>query len=185
MTLTLTHHRFSVADYERMIDEGILGENDRVELIHGEILEKMSIGDLHAACVNKLTRLWNRLLVDSAIVAVQNPVRLEDSRPEPDIALLRPREDFYAGGAPEAADVLLLIEVADTSLEFDRDIKGPLYAAAGIAEYWILDLENRVLLRHRLPRSGAYADVEPFSSDQEIRLDLLPDLLVRVEHLLP
>src|SRR4051794_17446086 len=107
MPLTIVHHRFSVDDYEQMIEFGILTENDRVELIRGEIIDKMPIGDPHIASVNRLNRLLNRRVGDLAIVSVQNPIRLADSEPEPDVALLQPREDFYASGKPRPADVLL------------------------------------------------------------------------------
>lgn len=101
MSTVRIHHRFSVAEYDQMIDEGILTEDDRVELIRGEIVEKMTIGDEHIACVNRLTRLLVKLLDDHAIVSVQNPVRLADSKPEPDLTLLKPKADFYASGKTE------------------------------------------------------------------------------------
>src|SRR4051812_32731465 len=117
-----THHRFSVEEYERMTELGILTENDRVELIRGEILEKMTIGDRHAACVYRLSELLFLAVARAAIVGVQNPIRLADSEPEPDVTLLRRRADFYASGKPTPADVVLLTEVADTTLDFDRDV---------------------------------------------------------------
>lgn len=164
--MSLVHHRFTVDEYEQMIETGVLTEDDRVELIRGEIVEKMPIGDRHAACVNRSTRLFVRLLGDRAIVAIQNPIRLDGSEPEPDVAILRPRDDFYASGKPAAADVLLLIEVADTSLAFDRETKRALYAAAGIAEYWILNLLDESLEIHRGPRpDGTYAEITTHPKD--------------------
>ena len=123
MPQTLVRHRFSVEDYEQMIDTGILREEDRVELIRGEIIDKMAIGDSHAASVKQLNRRFGRIFGDSVMVGVQDPIRLLDSEPEPDISLLVPRDDFYESGKPRAVDILLLIEVADTSLEFDRESK--------------------------------------------------------------
>src|SRR4051794_12530433 len=105
-----TPHRFSVADYDRMIDTGILTENDPVELIRGEILEKMPIGNPHSAAVKRLRTRLGDLLGASATFGVQDPVRLADSEPEPDITVLKPRADFYASAKPVAEDVLLLIE---------------------------------------------------------------------------
>lgn len=115
--LTRVRHRFSVDDYEQMGSYGILTENDRVELIRGEIIEKMTLGDAHASCVKKLNRLFNSLAQGRALVSIQDPIRFPDSVPEPDVALLSPREDFYESSTPVAANVLLLIEVSDTTLE--------------------------------------------------------------------
>ena len=153
-------HRFRVQDYERMVADGILTEDDRCELIRGEIVEKMTIGDRHAACVNRLTRILVRLVGDRAIVAVQNPIRLADSVPEPDIALLRPRADFYADGKPGPEDVLLVIEVADASLAYDRAVKLPLYAENGIEACWIVDLNDSAVLVHRQPAGGSYSELQ-------------------------
>ena len=153
------HHRFSVDEYDEMIARGILGENDRVELIRGEIVDKMTIGDRHAACVKRLIALFQLRSQGHWILSVQDPVRCEDSKPEPDLALLRSRADFYAESTPQAADILLLIEVADSSLDFDRGVKAALYAEAGVAEYWVVNLIDSCVEVHRGPRSnGTYAD---------------------------
>ncbi len=171
MPLTRVHHRFSVDDYEQMIERGILTENDRVELIRGEIIDKMSIGDQHAACVKRTNRLFARRVGDLAIVSVQDPIRLTDSEPEPDVALLRPREDYYASGKPLAADVLLAIEVSDSSLEYDRDVKRLLYAEAGIAEYWIVNLTDGCLEVYRRPQSDStYGDVQIMRRGQQVEV---------------
>ena len=153
------HHAFSVDDYERLYESGVLGENDRVELIRGEIYEKMIIGDAHAACVKRLNALLHaRLGGKDALVSVQDPIRLPESMPEPDVVLARPREDYYASGKPSADDVLLLIEVADTSLEFDRTTKLIDYAEAGIREYWIVNLPDRCIEVHQQPQpDGTFA----------------------------
>ena len=141
MALTLVRHRFSVDEYEQMIEHGILTENARVELIRGEIIEKMAIGDPHAACVKRTNRLLGLTFGSRSLISVQDPIRLIDSEPEPDVALLLPRDDFYLSGKPRPADILLLIEVSDSSLEYDRLVKLPMYAEAGIAEY--LDRQPR------------------------------------------
>jgi Uma2 family endonuclease len=177
--------RFSVDDYEQMIKFGILTENDRVELIHGEILEKMPIGPQHAACVKRLNRLLTQLSGKAAIVSVQDPVRLTDSEPEPDVALLPPRADFYASANPQAADVFLLIEVADTTLEFDREVKGAMYAAAGIAEYWIVNLNDDCLEVYRQPTAaGTYGDVQILRRGQQITVAALPGVAVAADEVL-
>ena len=117
MAVVLQTHRFTVDDYHRMVEAGILSENDRVELLAGAIIEMSPIGPLHAGTVKRLLRVFSSRLGDRAIVGVQDPILLpaEDSEPQPDIALLQARADFYTQAHPEAADVYLVIEVADTS----------------------------------------------------------------------
>ena len=153
----LKHRCFTVADFHRMGEAGILGEDERLELIEGEIIEMTPIGSPHGGRVNQLNRLLTQAVGELAVVAVQNPVVLsEHSEPEPDLALLRPRADFYTSSHPQASDVLLLIEVADSSLPTDRDIKVPLYARHGIPEVWIVAIGEHQVLRFALPDQGAY-----------------------------
>jgi len=186
MSTARTHHRFSLADYEQMIDLGILTENDRVELIRGEIIEKMSIGEFHAACVKRLNRLFITRLGARVSVGVQDPIRLADSEPEPDVTLLLPREDEYAALHPCPDDVLLVVEVADTSIDFDRNVKGPLYAENGVVEYWILNLFDRTLEVHRQPQpSGEYADIRILSASDATELAKLPGVQFIVAELFP
>jgi Uma2 family endonuclease len=185
MTVRRAPHRFTVPEYERMVDLGILKEDARVELIRGEIVAKMPIGDAHIAAVNRLTRLFVRAVGDAAIVSIQNPVRMADSEPEPDVALLRPRADDYAGGKAGPADILLLVEVAETSLEDDREVKGPLYAEAGITEYWIVNLVDRCLEVYRGPQpTGTYADVRTVRPGDQVEVAALAGLTVDVTALL-
>jgi Uma2 family endonuclease len=181
MTARPAPHRFSVTLYEKMIDNGILREDDRVELIRGEIVAKMPIGKQHAACVKRLNRLFNSLLGAQAVVSVQDPIQFADSEPEPDIALLVPKGDYYASDKPAPADVLLIVEVADTSLEYDREAKGAVYAEAGIAEYWIVNLVDTCVEVYRQPRAdGTYADVRTVRSGDTIQLFALPSVGVAV-----
>jgi Uma2 family endonuclease len=176
--------RYSVDDYEEMIRLGALTENDRVELIRGEIVAKMPIGDRHLVTVNRLNRLYNRRLGDLVIVSIQNPVRLDDSEPEPDVSLLRPREDEYASGKPRAADVLLLIEVSDSSLDYDRDVKKPLYAESGITEFWIVNLVDECLEVYRNPQpDGTYQEERVLKRGESTDIVALPGLVVAVDEL--
>ena len=168
-------HRFTVADYHRMAEAGILNEDSRVELIQGQIVDMAAIGAPHLGMVNRLNRLLSAVLAGSAVISVQNPVRLDDaSEPEPDVAVLKPRVDDYGTATPRAADVLLLIEVADTSLSHDRDVKAPLYAEGGIAEYWIVDLAGPAVEVHRQPRNGRYAQVQRVGPERVLDISMLP-----------
>ncbi|MDX1532353.1 MAG: Uma2 family endonuclease, partial [Rhodothermales bacterium] len=151
--------RFTVDEYYAMARAGILTADDRVELIEGRILAMSPIGSRHAACVKRLARLLHERLGDHAIVGVQDPVRLGDlSEPEPDVSLLTPRADFYAAAHPGPADVLLLVEVADTSAGVDRRVKLPLYARSGIAEVWLVVLDEDAVEVHRSPGPDGYGD---------------------------
>lgn len=155
-------HRFTVADYYRMAEAGIFNEDSRVELIRGQIVDMPPIGAPHFAAVNRLNRLLVQAVGNRAIVSVQNPVRLDDgSEPEPDIALLKPRADEYAAAIAGADDVLLIVEVADSSLRDDRTVKAPLYAEGGIPEYWIVNLVERVIEVHRQPNGAHYVQTRP------------------------
>lgn len=177
--------RLTVPRYEKMIEVGILDENDRVELIRGEIVTKMSIGPPHAACLKRLNLILTPATAARAIVGIQDPVRLTDSEPEPDVSVVHLRTDFYESGPPTPADVLLLVEVADTSLDYDRDIKGALYAENGIAEYWIANLVDRCLEIHRRPRpDGTYADVRTLGPGDSTDITALPGVTVAVADIL-
>jgi len=165
---TVPHkHRLNVGEYYRMAEAGILAPNARVELINGEIIDMAPIGSKHAACVKRLGRLLNLRLDDTAIVSVQDPLQLSEfSQPEPDLALLKPRDDFYSGAHPGPEDTLLVIEVAASSLEYDRDVKLPLYAAHVIPEVWLIDLEGKQLSIYREPFDNTYLQIEtPASLD--------------------
>lgn len=172
-------HAYSVDDYYRMAEAGILRPGDRVELIEGEIIDMVPIGSRHAAAV---TRIGNTLMCSvgrEAIVAIQNPVRLSHySEPQPDIALLRPRDDFYAAVHPGPGDVLLLVEVADSTLRFDRDTKLPLYARHGIPEVWLVDIENAQFTIHRDPQTHGYAQTQTPISLTRIEVPGMADVVV-------
>lgn len=153
----IRHHLLSVSDYYRMAETNILSEDEHVELINGELFDMAPIGSFHAGLVTRLSRLLINNLADQAIVAVQNPLYLaEFSAPEPDIAVLKPRADDYMQSLPTAQDVLLLIEVADTSLHYDRDIKLPLYAKHQIPEVWLIDVKEKRLDIYQHPDNGYY-----------------------------
>lgn len=185
MALHLPRRRFTVAEYHQMAQAGILGEDDRVELIEGEIVEMPPIGDRHAASVDRLTEGFVQRFSDVAIVRVQNPVRLDEhSEPQPDLALLRRRADFYASGHPAPPDVFLLVEVADTSAELDRRVKIPLYARSGIPEAWLIDLQQETLTVYRDPTPEGYRAVQVLHRTDSIAPAAFPDRALAVADLL-
>lgn len=166
---TVTRRRFTVADFHRMAEAGIFTEDDRVELIDGEVLEMTPIGPRHAATVKRLVELLTTSLSGSAIVSVQDPIQLaDDTEPQPDLAVLRRRADYYAEAHPTTADVLLVIEVADTSLGYDRSEKLPRYARAGILEVWLVDLSGNRIEQHTNPHGDQYGSKQTFGRGQTV-----------------
>jgi Uma2 family endonuclease len=149
--------RLTVDDYHRMGDAGILQEDDRVELLDGELFQMASIGSPHAGIVIRLESRFGALAVGRYLVSTQNPIQiLPYSEPQPDIVLLRPRADTYCSALPQPSDVLLLVEVADSSLEWDRDVKIPMYGRHGVIESWLVDLEHRTVTVFRNPTQDGY-----------------------------
>lgn len=163
-----------------MVETGILQEDDHVELIGGEIIEMAPIGGRHVACVSRLNRLLVRYVGDDATVNIQSPVQLgEDEEPEPDAAVVRARN--YGNELPTSADVMLLIEVADTSLAFDRGTKLPLYARAGIPEAWLVDLRAGAIERHTNPSRDGYGVALRVGRGEEIESTVVPGLVIRAD----
>ncbi len=182
-TQEVTRRRFTVHEYHRMGEAGILHEDDRVELIEGEIIEMAAIGTRHFSCVNGLTRLLVRGVGDAAIVSVQNPVRLDEhTEPQPDLAVLRTRD--YRRSLPGPEDVLLLIEVSDTTLPYDRGVKLPLYARAGIREVWVVDLASEVLELYTDPSGDGYRSSKQARRGETVESTALPELALRVDTIL-
>ena len=175
----------TVAEYHRMAEAGILTERDRVELIEGELIAMSPIGSEHSGTVNALNRTLVRAVGDRAIVAVQNPVQLDDlSEPEPDFALLKPRDDDYRRATPHPHEVLLIIEVADTSLAYDRAVKRSLYARHGIPEFWIVNLAAKQVEVCRSPTGEQYASVSHVGREAVLEPQLLPGATIPVSALL-
>lgn len=185
MGAAVTHRRFTVDDYYRMAEAGILRPGDRVELIEGEIVEMTPIGREHAARVDCLNNLYCVKLAGRAIVRVQNPVRLNrNTEPQPDVAILRSKTDYYASGHPGPEDVLLIIEVADSSLAYDRGVKMSEYARAGIREAWLVDLAAGVVEVSRKPGPSGYGDVRAIRRGQSLAPEAFPDVSIRVDDIL-
>ena len=178
--------KFTVAEYYRMAEVGILHHTERVELLDGEIIVMAPIGIPHATGVRRMERVLHQALGAAAAISVQNPVRLDDhSEPEPDIALLRFREDDYATAHPGPADVLVVMEVSDSTLDFDREVKSKRYAAAGIPEMWVMNLPGDCLDRLDQPGPAGYARHTVFRRGEKISPAALPDLELAVADLLP
>lgn len=173
---------FTVEEYDRMVEAGIFGRGDRLELINGEIVEMSPIGTRHSACVANLTRIFVIGLGERAVVWAQLPVTvLKHSKPEPDLAVVRRRSYYHAH--PGVDDVLLLIEVAETSLAYDRRVKLELYARAGITEYWIVDADAEAIETFQTPVAGAYRETRRIARDRTIAAAASPDLTIRVADL--
>jgi len=155
MSVAVSRRRFTADDYQRMGQAGILRREDHVELIDGEIIAMTPIGTRHCASVDRANRAFVTKAGDSAIVRVQGSVRLDlYSEPEPDLVLLRPRADFYASAHPGPADILLIVEVAESSIEYDREVKARVYARSGVHEYWLVVLMGKVLLQYSSSDNG-------------------------------
>ena len=160
-----------------MAETGILSETDRVELIEGQIIQMSPVGVRHAACVKRTHTLLSQLVGKRAIIGVQDPVRLNHySEPEPDVAVLHYRPDFYATDHPAAEDIYLLIEVAETTLAYDRTIKLPMYAKAGVLEVWIINLNDNSVEVHRQPTADRYAFTQRLTSTDTLTVSALPDV---------
>jgi Uma2 family endonuclease len=177
--------RFSVDDYYTMIDLGMLKNVERAEIIDGELIESIPIGKAHASCVKTLAEVLRDKLGKKVTYSVQDPIWLDEyNEPIPDIALLKRREDFYRGKSPMAEDVLLLIEVSDTTLDYDRNRKIPLYAQAGILEVWSVNLQNSTVELHYQPRDYSFSIVKLFRRGEIIKSENLPDLELKVDEIL-
>ena len=185
MVVERARMRFSLERYEQMVEAGVLTKDDRVELLDGEIVEMASVGVRHQAVIDRLTHLFVTRAGDVVIVRVQGPLRLPPrSEPEPDVLLLERRDDFYNQQHPGAAAAFLVIEVADSSVRFDRTVKFPIYARSGVREAWLVDLTTDVIEVHRSPTTDGYADVSVFERGSHITPGALPDVRVLVDDIL-
>jgi Uma2 family endonuclease len=184
MAASIARWQFSVTDYVSMREVGILREDDNVELIDGEVRPMAPIGPFHAAITNLLVKLITQQLGDRAIVSIQNPVNLNMySQPQPDIAVLQPRDDFYVSAHPRPDDILLVIEVADSSLEYDRSEKLPRYAQAGIPEAWIVDISKQTIEQYTSPQHERYHRMHIIPFGDRISATTIDQLVIAVQSL--
>jgi hypothetical protein len=209
MVLQLDRKRFTVTDYQHMIETGILHEGEPCELINGEIFRKtdyqsypfpklsqaipvpgglaneMGIGKRHAASTKRLNFVFSNCLGNQAIVSVQDPVQLNEyNEPQPDVAILKFSPDFYLTDHPGPDDIYLLMEVSDTTLTFDRTVKLPIYAEAGVAEVWIVNLQDNQIEVYRNPSGSLYQSMKTFAGDQTLTIDRLPNVTIEAHQIL-
>jgi Uma2 family endonuclease len=185
MVVDIQRKRFTVDEYYRMAEVGILDPDDRVELIEGEIIQMSPIGDRHAGCVNRATDLITNLFRGRAIVTVQNPVRLNKfNEPQPDLTLCKWRADFYSSHHPRPDEILLAVEVADTTLRKDLELKLPIYARLGIVELWIEDLPHNRILIFRNPEGDQYQTRLTAANSDTLSVLAFQDVIIKAEQLL-
>jgi Uma2 family endonuclease len=186
MAVVLTRRRFTVEEYEQMGQAGILGEDERVELVEGEIVEMTPIGEDHASIVARLTHVLTLRLGEHAVVWPQNPLTLprQVSQFQPDIALLKPRSDFYRRKRVEPDDTLLVVEVMDSSVRYDRQVKLPIYARAGVQEVWLVDVNRDTVDSYRAPARAGYRDHRVVGRDGTIAPLAFPDVVLPIAELI-
>jgi Uma2 family endonuclease len=185
MQIETTKKRFTVEDYYRMAEAGILKADDRVELIEGEVVEMSPIGNPHGVVTDRVNMIFARGLGDKVVVGVQRPVRINRyNELQPDVVLIRPREHFYGTRHPRPEDVVLLIELSDTTLRKDQLVKLPIYAASGIPEAWIIDINGDAIQTYREPQHGLYLKTATARRGQMVSPAAFPEFMTRVEDLL-
>ncbi|MEG3876396.1 Uma2 family endonuclease [Microcoleus sp. herbarium7] len=185
MSVQMQRRLFTVQEYHLMGEAGILGEDDRVELIEGEIVQMAAIGTRHASCVKRLLRQFSVIPHDQAIIGVQDPIQLnEHTEPQPDVVLLQFRLDYYETAHPIASEVLLLVEVSNSTVDFDRDVKVPNYARSAIQEVWLWELEINCLEVYRCPTANGYTSMQKFERGEMVAPLTFPEFEVSVDFIL-
>jgi Uma2 family endonuclease len=185
MSVQVQKRLFTVREYHLMGEAGIFAEDDRVELIEGEIIVMAAIGTRHASCVKRLIRRFSSIPEELAIVGAQDPIRLtERTEPQPDVVLLQFRADYYSTAHPRLDEVLLLVEISDSTVDFDRDLKVPNYARSGIQEVWLWDLEENCLEVYRNPTGNGYALMQRFWRGQQVAPLAFPELEISIDAIL-
>ena len=178
-------YRFTVQQYYLMQEAGVFAKGDRYELINGEIREMSPISKKHAVCVARLTKNLERKLGDQTIIWTQNPIHFSDqSEPQPDLAILKLHDDFYANALPTPDDILLIIEVADSTIAYDRDVKAPLYAANGIPELWLFDVNQQIIEGYSQPSASGYKRMQRYEQGDTLSLLAFPEVIFNWEVLL-
>ena len=179
-------YRFNRRDYHAMVEAGVFSEDERVELIQGDIVAMTAINPKHSSAVKRLIAIFPAALGGRAVVGAQDPFAIGDaSEPQPDLTIAKPRVDFYATEHPRPEDLFLVIEVSHSSLRYDREVKVPLYAEAGVAEFWLLNLVDNILEIYRDPGPKGYRSLQRLSPGDHVSPLAFPDLTLAVADLLP
>lgn len=169
---------FTTQHYHLMHEAGVFSAGDRIELINGEIIEMSPIGRKHATCVARLSTLLVTRLYQKAIIWTQNSILLDNgSEPQPDLAVLKFRKDFYEEGLPTPSDILLIIEVADSTISYDREVKAPLYAAAGVPEMWLFDVNKKVIEGYSQQSAAGYKWIKRYDEGDTLSILAFPDVV--------
>lgn len=177
--------RFRVEDFRKMTQAGILPEESGWEIIDGYLIDKMTIGSKHAGTVKRLDEIIRDRIGKAVIVSIQDPIHLDDyNEPEPDVALLKRRSDFYAQSHPSPQDVLLLVEVFDSTIEYDREIKKVIYAKAGIREFWLVNLLNNTVEVYSQPKNGNYHLARILESGETVEATAVENLKMQIDEIL-
>ena len=185
MPTEITKKRFTVDEYYRMAEIGILPERPRTELINGEIIEVSAMGSRHAAVVSRINELFVPMFKGRATLRPQLPLRLDiHNEPEPDIVLLKPRRDGYAESHPGPADVFLAVEISASSLSYDRDVKLPIYAEFQLPEVWIVDISRRSLLVYRQPTGSTHKIFQKFGAGERLNCLAFPEIVIEIDDLI-
>ncbi|GFZ99951.1 Uma2 family endonuclease [Okeania sp. KiyG1] len=185
MSVKLLRRLFTVDQYYKMLEAGVFNENERVELIRGEIITMSPMGIYHAVCVDILNRLFFLRLPTTVTVRVQNPIRLNDnSEPQPDISLLQGQPSFYRTQHPQPENIFLVIEVSDTTIKYDREVKVPLYAENNIVEVWLVNLTEKYLEVYRQPTANGYEIVQTFQRGETVTIQAFPNVTFTVDEIL-
>ena len=184
-TTSVLKRLFTVEEYHRIFHSGVFADSERVELIRGKIIKMSPIGRRHAACVIRSADVLTRKLGDQVLLSSQNPLALDNtSEPEPDLMLLKRKADCYESGHPKPEDVFLLIEVADSTVDSDRELKIPLYAEDGITEVWLVDINKACIEVYRYPTTLGYTSIQRFYRGQNLSILAFPDVSITVDEIL-
>ncbi len=185
MVIRSPHKKFTIEQYHQMAASGILTPTDRVELIEGEIVQMSPVGPRHAICVDRLNKCFSRNLPPEVVVRVQSPIHLnKNTEPQPDLTIFLEKPGSFLAGHPRPNEVLASVEVSDSTIEYDRKTKAPLYARAGIQELWIVDLNELAIEAYRLPNSTGYQKIQTFRRGESLAFRAFPDTIFTVEQLL-
>lgn len=183
---TVKLHRITTREYDLMIESGVFDENDHIELLNGVIIEKMPKGTKHSSANDRATKMFYKTLSDKAVIRNQNPIWLDDfSEPEPDIVLAKPKEDEYENSHPTPKDIYLILEIADSTVGYDRNTKGSAYAKAGIRQYLLLNVQEKTLEDYREPNADGFQSKQTHRAEQSFNLVAFPEISFQVKDFLP